>query len=168
MGGGQGLGPFKSIMLTLERLSTEAQSIFVAGTNKKLYKYLSKKTPKLKKQFKVLSYSEDIDELMDLSDIIITKPGGITTSEALAKGLPLLIVNPIPGQEAKNTKFLVNSGAAIKANNQDELKTLLENLFAMPSKLNVMSEAAMGIGKPLSSLDTARMIIELINSKRKD
>ncbi len=161
MGGGSGLGPIKTAVLILERLNADVQIIVVTGTNKKLYKYLNKKAPSFKKKLMPLEYSDNIDELMEISDILITKPGGITVSEALAKSLPILIINPIPGQEAKNTRFLVKSGAAVKAENQIELSALLENLFSMPSKLKAMSEAAYKISKPNSATDIANMIINL-------
>jgi len=161
MGGGGGLGPIKIIISTLDKLASDMQIIVVTGSNEKLYKYLTKKAGRFKKKLLVFGYTDNIDELMEVSDIVVTKPGGITVSEALAKCLPILIVNPIPGQEAKNTKFLIASGAAIKADNQMELATLLENLFSMPSKLKVMSEAAARIGKPSSASDIAAMILSL-------
>ena len=161
MGGGGGIGPIKVIISTLEKLKADIQVIVVSGTNTRLYKYLLKKVKSFRKKLIPLEYSEDIDELMEVSSILITKPGGITVSEALAKSLPILIINPIPGQEAKNTKFLVKVGAAVKADNQAELSVLLENLFAMPSKLKAMSEAASGISKPDAAVDIAKMIIDL-------
>ena len=161
MGGGSGLGPIKITALILEKLNTDVQTIVATGINKKLYKYLVKKARNFKKRLLPLKYSDNIDELMEVSDILITKPGGITVSEALAKSLPILIINPIPGQEAKNTKFLVKSGAAVKAENQIELSVLLENLFSMPSKLKAMAEAARKISKPNSAADIAEMIINL-------
>lgn len=159
MGGGGGLGPMKNIILTLEKLNTNIQIIVATGTNTKLYKYLIKKAQNFKKRLIPFEYSDNIDELMEISDVLITKPGGITVSEALAKSLPILIINPIPGQEAKNTKFLIKSGVAVKADNQMELAALLQNLFSMPSKLRAMAKAAAKISKPTSAMDIARMII---------
>lgn len=161
MGGGGGMGPLKAVVSVLEKLNIDVQAIVPTGTNAKLYKYLVKRAKKYKKKLIPLPYSENIDELMEISNIIVTKPGGITVSEALAKGLPILIVNPIPGQEAKNTKFLIESGAALKADNQEEIAVLLENLLSTPSKLKAMSAQAVKIGKPNSSLDIAKMIMEL-------
>ncbi len=161
MGGGGGLGPIKAIVSILQKLSADIQIIVATGTNRKLYKYLVKRAPRFKKRLIPLEYSDNIEELMEISDIIITKPGGITVSEALAKSLPILIINPIPGQEAKNTKFLVKSGAAVKAENETELLALAENLFTMPSKLKTMAEAAGKISKPKSALDIAGMVLNL-------
>ncbi|MFH0732044.1 MAG: glycosyltransferase [Candidatus Omnitrophota bacterium] len=161
MGGGGGLGPIKVVISSLERLKPQVQVMVVAGTNIKLHKWLIKRARRYKKKLIPLGYTDNIDELMQVSDILITKPGGITVSEALAKSLPIIIVNPIPGQEAKNTKFLIKHGAAVKAENEAELLALLENLFSMPYKLKAMSAAASKIGKPESSMDIARMILNL-------
>ncbi|UCH12878.1 MAG: glycosyltransferase, partial [Candidatus Omnitrophota bacterium] len=161
MGGGGGLGPIKAIVSILQKLSADIQIVVATGTNTKLYKYLVKRAPRFKKRLIPLEYSDNIDELMEISDVVITKPGGITVSEALAKCLPILIINPIPGQEAKNTKFLIKSGAAVKAENETELSALLENLFSMPSKLKTMAGAAGKISKPKSALDIAEMILNL-------
>ncbi|MBN1404980.1 MAG: glycosyltransferase [Candidatus Omnitrophica bacterium] len=161
MGGGQGLGPIKAIAHVLEKIPIDAQVVIVAGTNVKLYKYLIKKTAGYKKRFIILEYSDAIDELMQAADVIVTKPGGITASEALAKSLPIIIINPIPGQEAKNSKFLIESGAAVKADNQHELSVLLESLLYTPLKLRAMSQAANKISKPNSSMDVANMVLGL-------
>lgn len=161
MGGGQGLGPIKAVVFTLQRVATDIQIIIATGTNARLYKYLNKKAPRFKKRLIPLGYSENIDELMEISDIIITKPGGITASEALAKSLPILIINPIPGQEAKNAQYLIKSGAAIQVEDYADMPALIENLFSMPSKLKAMAQAAERIGKPKSAMDVAKMLIGL-------
>ena len=128
-------------------------------TNKKLYNWLKRRRYQNKTQ--VLSYAANIDELMDVSDIILTKPGGITTAEALAKGLPMLIVNPLPGQEAMNTRFLLKEGVAVKAENPEDAQVLLEELLENKIKLKVMSDKARTLAKPDSAVDIARMILEI-------
>jgi processive 1,2-diacylglycerol beta-glucosyltransferase len=82
-----------------------------------------------------------------VADLIITKPGGLTTSEALAMGKPLLIVNPIPGQEAANSDFLLERGAAAKVNRVEDLPYRLGQLFAS-TKLAQMARAAKNLGRP--------------------
>ena len=82
-----------------------------------------------------------VDELMDASDIIVTKPGGLTTSEALAKGLPMVIINPIPGQEDRNTEFLVNSGCAMVVSPTFELDEIIFLLTHDPDRLKLMRES---------------------------
>ncbi len=86
MGGGQGLGPIKTIVHSLDKVKADFQEIIVTGTNKKLYKSLKSRPQKTQeKRSALLGYVHNVNELMSVSDLVITKPGGITTSEALSK-----------------------------------------------------------------------------------
>ncbi len=161
MGGGQGLGPIKTIVQSLEKVSYDFQEIIVTGTNKKLYKKLKKGLKKYKKKICLLGYAQNINELMSVADLIVTKPGGITTSEALSKKLPMLIIKPIPGQEANNTAYLTEQKAAINIEEPKKINLIIENLFAAPEKLKRMSESCGRIAKPSSGLDIARFILSL-------
>lgn len=163
MGGGQGLGPIKTIVRSLERVKKDFQEIIVSGTNKKLYKSLKTKIKKYKKSILLLGYVDNINELMAVSDIIITKPGGVTTSEALAKKMPIIIVKPIPGQEVSNTVYLTEKGAAIKVDKPKDVNFAIESLLRDPRKLNYLREACGRICKPNASLDIARFILGLPN-----
>ncbi|MBU1870278.1 MAG: glycosyltransferase, partial [Candidatus Omnitrophica bacterium] len=164
MGGGQGLGPIKTIISSLEKINYPLQEIVVTGTNKKLYKSLKRKVKKLKKDIQLLSYSNNIHELMAASDLIISKPGGVTTAEVLAKKLPMIIVKPIPGQEENNTRYLTEKGAAIKIDEPEEINSVIEELIKDASKLKRLSESAGFISKPLASLNIAKLILELANA----
>ncbi|MFA5145792.1 MAG: glycosyltransferase [Candidatus Omnitrophota bacterium] len=164
MGGTQGLGPIRELVKNLDRSSLDIQAIVAAGTNKKLYRRLKRWEGGLKKKVIILPFATNVDELMEISDIIVTKPGGITTAEALAKGLPMLIVNPLPGQEAMNTKYLLRNGVALKSETSSEAIVLLEELYYNRGILNRMREKARRLSKPASSIDTARLILELMRS----
>jgi len=161
MGGGQGLGPIKTIIRSLEKVKREIQEIVVAGTNKKLYKSLKRRMRKYKKRILLFGYADNINELMSISDIIITKPGGVTTAEALAKNIPMVIIKPIPGQEASNTNYLIAKGVALKIDEPKEAGILIEELLAEPQKLIRMRESAQRISKPNASFDIARLVLEL-------
>lgn len=161
MGGGQGLGPIKTIVKSLEKSKFDFQEIIVAGTNKKLYNSLKKKIEKSGKKIMLFGFIDNIDELMSVADIIITKPGGITTAEALTKGVPMVIVKPIPGQEANNSRYLTEKGVAVKIDRPKDINLAVEGLLGNPEKLNAMRQAAKSIAKPNSSMDTARLILSL-------
>jgi len=161
MGGGQGLGPIKTIVHSLDKVKADFQEIIVTGTNKKLYKSLKKDLKKFKKKICLLGYAHNVNELMSVSDLIITKPGGITTSEALSKGLPMLIIKPIPGQEANNTIYLTEQKAAVKIDKPKKINLIVEDLFTNPEKLKRLSEACSRISKPNAGLDIARFILNL-------
>ena len=161
MGGGQGLGPVKTIIKSLEKIKKDFQGLIVTGINKKLYRSLKKKIKKSKSKFLLFGFIDNINELMEISDIIITKPGGVTTAEALAKKLPMVIVKPIPGQEASNTAYLMKKGAAIKCDDPKKINLAIEDLLDNPAKLKQLSESAGRISKPNASLDVASLVLEL-------
>jgi processive 1,2-diacylglycerol beta-glucosyltransferase len=97
-------------------------------------------------------------ELMAVADLVITKPGGLTSSEALAVGKPLLIVNPIPGQEAANSDFLLERGAAAKVNRVEDLPFRLGQLFGS-AKLAQMARAAKALGRPRAAQDICEEVL---------
>jgi processive 1,2-diacylglycerol beta-glucosyltransferase len=160
MGGGQGLGPIKAIVKSLDKVKSEIQEIIITGTNKKLYNSLKKKIKEYKKKILLYGYINNVNELMSISDIVITKPGGITTSEALAKRIPLIIVKPIPGQEMNNTVYLMDQRAAIKIDKPKLTNEVIEDLLSNPEKLKRLSESAGRIARPNATLDIARFILE--------
>jgi len=161
MGGSGGLGPIKKVVFALDKINLDIQIVVVTGTNDKLVRYFKNRMHRFNKKIIITGYADNIDELMEISDIIITKPGGLTVSEALAKSIPILIVNPIPGQESKNTEFLLKEGAAIKAVNEAEAAILVENLFRAPVKLEAMKQSSTRIGNPDSAMNIAKMLLEL-------
>lgn len=161
MGGGQGLGPIKTIVKKLEKVTAPLQEIVVTGTNNKLFTWLEKKAGKCRKKLVALGYVNNINELMDISDIIITKPGGITTAEALSKKLPLIIIKPIPGQEVSNAVYLTEKSAAIRVDSPEAIETVIEDILKQPEILSRMRQAAGAISKPRASLDIAELLLNL-------
>jgi processive 1,2-diacylglycerol beta-glucosyltransferase len=161
MGGGQGLGPIPTIVRSLEKVKEEIQEIIVAGSNRKLYNSLQRKIKKYKKKILLYSFADNINQLMSISDLIITKPGGITTAEALAKKIPMIIVEPLPGQEMSNTQYLTEKGAAIEVDEPKEINLAVENLLNEPAGLQKMRECAERISKPQASLDIAKLLLAL-------
>ncbi len=159
MGGTQGLGPIKEVVRLLDRAYFDLQVIIATGTNKRLYRWLARR--RFRKKTLVLPYANNIDEIMEIADLIITKPGGITTAEALARGLPMLIVSPLPGQESMNTKFLLREGVAVKAENPGDVVVLLEELLYNKTKLKIMSDKAKSLSKPDSAVRTAAFVLKL-------
>jgi processive 1,2-diacylglycerol beta-glucosyltransferase len=144
LGGGFGMGPVAEILAELDKVQVPFQNLVVAGRNQELRRTLA--TCDRKHPTHVLGFAANMHELMAVADLIITKPGGLTTSEALAMGKPLLIVNPIPGQEAANSDFLLERGAAAKVNRVEDLPYRLGQLFAS-TKLAQMARAAKDLGR---------------------
>jgi processive 1,2-diacylglycerol beta-glucosyltransferase len=161
MGGSGGLGPIKKVVFALNKIRQDIQIIVVSGTNSRLNAYLNRRIKKMNKRVVVINYADNIDELMSISDIIITKPGGLTISEALAKTVPIIIINPIPGQESKNAEFLLKEGAAVKALNERDAAILVDNLCSTELKLESMKRNAQRIAMPYSAINTAKTILEI-------
>jgi len=160
MGGGQGLGPIKKIVKSLEKTKTNLQEIVVTGTNRRLYGSLKRKIKRYKKKILLFGYSHHINELMSLSDIVVSKPGGVTTAEVLSLGKPMIIVKPLPGQESSNTRYLCAKGAAVKVDDPGKINLTIDHLFSSPARLEHISQAAKATGKPNASFDIAKLILK--------
>lgn len=163
MGGGQGLGPIKAIVKSLIKVKMEFQLIVLTGVNKKIISSLKRYTKKSDKKILIFEFANNVDELMELASVIITKPGGITTAECLAKGLPMIIVDPIPGQEMRNTDFLIKKGVGIRIDDTSDIGEEVELLLKSPERLAAMSKAAYENSKPYAALDIAKLILEHAN-----
>ena len=105
-------------------------------------------------------YANNVDELMEAATLIVTKPGGMTTSECLAKGLPMVIVNPLPGQEMRNTDFLLKKNIAIRIDKTTDIGEEIELLLKSPDKIVDMSKAAYAEAHPHAALDIANLILD--------
>ena len=110
---------------------------------------------------KVTGFVDNVYEYMEISDILISKSGGITVSESLAKDIPMVIISPILGQETGNCNFLLKNKAAVKVNRLEELKGALEELLNDPMKLDGMKESIKRIRKPDAAYDVAKFVYGL-------
>jgi processive 1,2-diacylglycerol beta-glucosyltransferase len=154
MAGGFGFGDVEEIYRSLQHINTPVQICVVTGKNERLKQQLETVSLQLRHPCRIIGFTREIDELMAAADILVSKPGGLTTSEALARGCPLLVVNPIPGQEERNSDFLLQNGCAIKPFHLETIGSELDRLFANPKRLQAMKEAALCCGRP----DAARKI----------
>ncbi len=146
--GSFGVTPLSEVIADLGVIQDEFQITVVCGHNAELRKDLEikqKAEPRLKKVFGFVDF---MDELMALSDLLITKPGGITVSESMALGLPMIFIEPIPGQEEANADYIVEQGAGVKARNLPVLLYKLGLLIRNPEKLTDMSQRAKAISRP--------------------
>ncbi len=162
MGGSLGLGELQQMLESILRLRRDIQAIAVAGLNEKLRNQLESLARGSSKKVRVLGYTNKISELMDASCLLVSKPGGVTVSEALVKKLPLLVMSPIPGQEERNARFLIDSGAAVRPAPSEDAESMLEYLLDRPALLNKMSEAAGNLSKPMACRDIALLVEDLI------
>jgi len=157
LGGGFGMGPVAEILAELDKVPGQFQTLVVTGRNEELRRKLATQTRKHPTH--VLGFSTNMHELMAVADLIITKPGGLTTSEALALGKPLFILNPIPGQEAANSDFLLERGAAAKVNRVEDLPFRIEKLLGS-KRLAEMAKAAKSLGRPHSAAAVCQEVLK--------
>ena len=161
-GGAFGLGKEKTVKIlkALSKLDDSIQIIAISGKNQEMntaFKQVVEETDR-KEFIKVLDFSTEIPKLMAISDLVITKPGGLTTSESLASNLPMIIINPIPGQEEENAEFLEDSGVAVWLHNPADAKGFLELIFKDENVLKKMSEAT----KLIAHKDSTETIVKKI------
>lgn len=155
MGGGAGLGNLDELaarLLDLELDSKACDSAFqlivLAGKNIPTLLALQALAKHYPDRLFPVGFSSQVERLMTCSDLIITKPGGLTTSECLALGLPMIVNAPIPGQEERNADYVMEQGAAIKAIDSLALEFRLRALIEQPQKLDQMREQASRLGRP--------------------
>ncbi len=155
--GGFGVGRVSQIVESLLDLKHPAQILAICGRNADLQKSIEKTAARIsadsKLSIKAIGFTTDIDEYMAASDILLGKPGGLTSSEALARGLAFVIVNPIPGQEERNSDHLLEQGAAVRCNNLPVLAYKIDRLLDDPANLKRMQVAACCMARPRAAYD---------------
>lgn len=160
--GGYGIGPVEQLVRELLALQRPTQIVAIAGKSEKLQarlEELARTTGKLPcgaRKLTPVGFTREMDKYMGAADLLIGKAGGLTTSEALARELPMALVEPIPGQEARNADHLLEAGAAIRCNNLPAAAWKISALMDRPEKLESMRAAARAMARPKAS----RTIVE--------
>ena len=158
MSGGAGVIPLHKLARRILSIRPDVQVIALAGKNARMLESLSDVGREHPGRMVPVPFTQTVERLMAASDLAITKSGGLTTSECLAMGLPMLVVSPIPGQEERNADVLLEQGAALKAYDEAGVEFKLRNLFAQPDRLEAMRRNARRLGSP----DAASRIIRLV------
>ncbi len=156
LAGGFGVGPVEKLFCGLLELEKPLEIVVVAGRNEELKIRLEQLPASERHRVHILGFTTQIDELMAVADLVVSKPGGLTTSEALSRGAAMAVVNPIPGQESRNSDFLLENGAAVKINNLSTLTYKLNQLLGDPARLALLKQNARRLGRPQAAFDVAR------------
>jgi processive 1,2-diacylglycerol beta-glucosyltransferase len=161
--GGFGVGPMEQLLSSLEQINHRVQIIAMCGKNEALRNKLSQSPIRADGKLTIspIGYTRDVDEYMAASDIVLGKPGGLTTSEALAKGLVFVIVNPIPGQEERNSDHLLEEGVGIRCNNLPTLGYKLDGLLDDPQRLKSMQANALRLSHSMAAFEIASKLMQL-------
>jgi processive 1,2-diacylglycerol beta-glucosyltransferase len=159
LSGGFGMGPVGKILSQLDKVSHAFQTLVVCGRNEELRRELAAQDRN--HPTRVLGFASNMHELMAVADLIVSKPGGLTSSEALAMGKPLLILDPIPGQEAANSDFLLERGAAVKVNRVEDVPHRVGQLLSS-KKLEALAKAAKKLGRANAGTAICREVLRRI------
>jgi processive 1,2-diacylglycerol beta-glucosyltransferase len=148
MGGGMGPAPLDAIVESLALCGFPLQVLVVAGRDGVRRQALEQLRRKLTLDLRVFGWTETIPQLMAVADLLITKPGGLTTAEALAAGLPMIVTHPIPGPEERHVRYLAQQGVAVQAKTLKEIPQLVTRMLSKPEKLAEMSRRQRDMSRP--------------------
>ncbi len=160
-GGGQGIGQSKDIFEELIKTDGDFQIVAVSGKNEKQKLKFEAMASESDKKIVVLGYTDDVPALMNMCDFVISKPGGLTSTECLIMNKPMLIINPIPGQEEQNAIYFTNNGTAIRAYDGEPLSHQINTLIKNKVRVEQLIEMTKLIGRPKAVDDIVNVIIDL-------
>lgn len=159
MAGGAGVGDMEQLAERILKMNLDLQVIALAGRNEDLLKKLNKLQAMYPNQIVPMGFTREIENFMRASDFAVTKPGGLTSSECLATGLPMIIISPIPGQEERNSDYLLENAAALKAYDSAGLEYKVKLLVDEPERLEDMRKNALKIGKAKAAETVLKTIL---------
>lgn len=161
LAGGFGVGPIEALFQGLLSIKRPLEVVVVCGKNEKTRKKLEGVSVPSRHRARIIGFTTEIDELMGAADLVVSKPGGLTTSEVLARGAAFAIVNPIPGQESRNSDYLLENGAAVKINNVATMAHKLGPLLDDRARLEELKRNARRLGHPRAAYDVAQIALKM-------
>jgi processive 1,2-diacylglycerol beta-glucosyltransferase len=166
MGGGLGIAPLERMMRALESIRVPLAAVVVTGRNKRTQRRVMTAAEGVSYPVRALSFVENVYDYMHAADALVTKPGGLSTAEALVAQIPMVLCKPLPGQEERNARILVEAGAAIRTRRVEELPKALEAVLTDAGKRERMIEAAQRFGRPNAAGAAAAMIARLVKLRK--
>lgn len=148
LSGGLGVGPTGDWLQALLDIPPEAQIVVSTGRNERLRNHVERIRLRAGRDIRVVGYTPEVHAWVQAADIVISKPGGLTTSESLVCGRAMVIISPIPGQETRNADYLLEHGAAIKVNHPLLLAPRVTELLTDPDRLRQLQRSATGLARP--------------------
>ncbi|KOR26278.1 MGDG synthase family glycosyltransferase [Clostridium sp. FAM 1755] len=168
MGGSLGIGKISDLYSELIKIEQDIQIIIITGNNKKLYSQLNKLKETSNKGTSIIGFTNKVNKYMQCCDLLLTKPGGLTITEALISNIPMAIFSPIPGQEEKNAEFLLRHNLAVNIDSIENTNAIISDLLKSKSKLKTMSLNCSKFAKPNSGNDIYNLLKYLINIRKND
>ena len=161
MGGGLGIGPLEAMMQALDRVRAPLCALAIVGRSVRSEQRVLESAHRVGYPVRVVRFVNNVHDYMHASDVLITKPGGLTSAEALVAGVPMVLFKPLPGQEERNTRYLVARRAALRAKNGADLTRTVESVLQSADKRAAMREAMAKLSKPGATAQIAATIRSL-------
>jgi processive 1,2-diacylglycerol beta-glucosyltransferase len=167
--GGYGIGPLEQLVRDLLALQKPWQLVAIAGKSEQMKKRLDENArgagtlPNGSARLVAVGFTKQMDQYMAAADLLVGKAGGLTTSEALARHLPMALIEPIPGQEFRNADHLLEAGAAIRCNNLPAAAWKIARLLDDPARMEKMRKAAAQLARPNAAADIAEDSLGLLH-----
>jgi processive 1,2-diacylglycerol beta-glucosyltransferase len=162
MGGGMGPAPLDRVISSLELCNAPMQVLVVAGHDRDLRRRLELLRGRVAMDLHLFGWTDNVPELMAVSDLLITKPGGLTTSEALAAGLPMILTHPIPGPEERHVRYLKQRGVALEAETWNDIPRLASRLLSSPEELGEIRRRSHEWSRPDAAHAIAQVAVALL------
>ncbi|MDR0775176.1 MAG: glycosyltransferase [Azonexus sp.] len=159
MGGGAGMGGLDEVARALLAIEHDFQLVVLAGKNQETLQALQTLAAQHPGRLIPLGFTDQVHRLLACASFVVTKPGGLSTSESLALGVPMIVNSPIPGQEERNADYLLEQGAALKAVDEIALAWRVRRLLSEPGLLDAMRERAAALGRPQAARDVLRVVL---------
>jgi processive 1,2-diacylglycerol beta-glucosyltransferase len=161
--GGMGVGPIEKVFRALLQVEVPLEIVTITGRNVRAIGELEKVPVPPRHRARILGYTTEMEQFMAVADLVVSKPGGLTTSETLASGAAMAVVTPIPGQESRNSDFLLENGAAIKVNQIATLAYKVTALLSEPERLEQLKANARRISQPRAAFAVAERSLEMLH-----
>ncbi len=166
MGGGLGIAPVERILSTLRAIRAPLAAVAIAGRNARIGPRLKEVAESVEYPVRALGFVENVYDYMHAADVLVTKPGGLTTAEALVAQVPLVLCKPLPGQEERNARVLLEAGAALRTRRFDDLPSIVESVLADRGVRERMLAGARRLARPHAAAEAAAMIASLVHAPK--
>ncbi|TAM75501.1 hypothetical protein EPN44_08605 [bacterium] len=166
MGGGLGIGPVDKMMRALESIETPLTAVVIVGKNARLERRLFDLAQTLEYPLRVVGFVDNVYDYMHAADLLLSKPGGLTSSESLCAELPMVLVKPLPGQEERNTRYLLERKAAVRVGSMASLPEVVRGLLGDPNRLAAMRQRMARLRRPDAARDAANVVAALAARRR--
>ncbi|MGA8533339.1 MAG: glycosyltransferase, partial [Candidatus Tumulicola sp.] len=161
MGGGLGIGPLARMMRALESTPLPLAAVVITGRNPRSERRVRAAAETIRYPVRSLSFVDNVYDYMHAADAFVTKPGGLSTAEALVAGVPIVLCKPLPGQEERNARILSEAGAAVRARRVKDLPGTVETILSDSARRARMSACAKRLARPAAAGEAASMIARL-------